>query len=244
MKLGAAVDGKVDVSTGDGPMATGAPDDGTNGDSGVRPVPPAPAPMGPRRSQVDRSYGRVRGGAGFGVLGAFDDGGAGVLGAIEGRLGAQLTNYFGLYAQLQLAGGDMDQPNGSDGRTGLATFAVIAELNIVDELAIGLGPVVMAGARDVDQTGGRYVNGGYDYDYDRDDRYYGSRWRDREDELVSRYGLMLRISPAVVSERPSGRIHAFRPSFEVAVMGTPRDVVSPEQPIMVLAGVSLNWDTW
>jgi hypothetical protein len=242
-QLGVAVDGKVEVGASASATADAAAADRDDGDDVDSDHEADDAQAGPvRRDRVKRAsprLPRVRGGAGLGVLGAFDDGGSGSLLTLEGRLGAQLTSYFGLYAQLGLHGGDMDQRGGLEGRAGYATFAVIAELHPIDQLAIGLGPVAMAGFRDDDQSGGRYAD---HYDFVR--QRYGGLRDPYEDEVVSRYGLMLRVSPAIGDERASGRIHAFRPSFEIAVLGTGRDVISPEEPIMVLAGVSLNWDTW
>jgi len=249
--LGPAVDGRVEgpssaPASGSGsvaapenspasaPVATpdrdGAGDDDDDGfEDGQTGRPP--------RSK--RTHDRIRGGAGLGGLAVFDDAGSGTLLQVQGRFGAQLNALFGIYGQLALAAGDMDQRGGVEGRAVYATFAVIPEFHVLDELAIGLGPVAMSGVRDVDQVGPRYrhfESKGLER-FNRDDP-------DGDDRFVARYGLMLRVSPAIGKVMPSGRIHAFRPSFEVAVLGTDRDVLEPEQNVMVLAGVSLGWDTW
>jgi hypothetical protein len=81
---------------------------------------------------------RFRGGISAGAGGLFISGYTFGLGGIDGRLGVQINNLIGLYAQpyLSFGGGNI---SGATGLTGTAGALVMVDFTLIDQIFVGAG---------------------------------------------------------------------------------------------------------
>ncbi len=119
------------------------------------PAPP-PGPSGKGRpTRVEEDRARFRGGVSAQIGGYFiEDTGLGLFG-IQGRLGAQIIDEFGIYATPGFQMGAS-----TEGALARVSIGVIPELTLGDLWFIGAGPEVFAAAGiddDVDVFGGAYL---------------------------------------------------------------------------------------
>jgi hypothetical protein len=98
----------------------------------------APAPAAPADASggEDKDGVRFRGGVSGGVGGEIVTGGTAIMGGVDGRLGVQINDLIGVYAQPHLSFGSF---GGALGFTGTFTTTAVADFTFIDQLFVGGG---------------------------------------------------------------------------------------------------------
>jgi hypothetical protein len=131
-------DEPAETGGADEPAPTDNPPPSTRTSSGFPAAPPPPPPTDARPRRVHASRSRFRGGV-SGLLGSYwlDGRGSGAIG-VMGRLGAQVTDVFGVYATPTV----LTMPGYGDRGLTRASLGVVFDATIDHRFYIGGGPEI------------------------------------------------------------------------------------------------------